>query len=88
MNRGGDIVRVRSHTCTGIISRPGGQSCDACAKQVHSQDVQQVIQRAMTETPKNGLNINYYSFKQLNNLVDLKEEKLKTYRLKVRLPSP
>ncbi|KAG8709531.1 hypothetical protein FRC09_000625, partial [Ceratobasidium sp. 395] len=82
MNRDGDRVFVRSHTCSGVVSTPGGSSCNACIDAVRSRGFQQVIQRATTETPANGLNIKYYSHRQVVDLLDTKEEKLKRYRLK------
>jgi hypothetical protein len=86
INRDGDIAHIRSHSCTGIASL-GRKSCNACIEQVHSREVQLIVRRAMTETPVNGLNIKYYTFKQLAELLDAKDEQLKKYRLKVCAPS-
>jgi len=42
-----------------------------------------MVRRTETEVPKNGLNIAYYSHKQVCDLLDTKDETLKKYRLYV-----
>ncbi|KAG8782175.1 hypothetical protein FRC12_021093 [Ceratobasidium sp. 428] len=87
MNREGDRVLVRSHACSGVISKPGSSSCEACSETIRSQEFLQIIRRAMADTPEPGLDPKYYSYRQLADLVAAKEETLKRYRLKVRTAS-
>ncbi|CEL58798.1 hypothetical protein RSOLAG1IB_12199 [Rhizoctonia solani AG-1 IB] len=77
----GDTIHICSHSCAGIVPDSQSESCDSCIEAAGSREVKSIVWRAETETPVNGLNLVYYSHKQLCDLLDAKEEKLKKYRL-------
>ncbi|KAG8697056.1 hypothetical protein FRC08_006762 [Ceratobasidium sp. 394] len=82
INRDGDVIQLRNHACTGFVLHPELGCCDACAKTLDLRVFKSMMQRAGTETPTNGLNRKYYSFKQLLDLVEDKDRTIKKYRLK------
>ncbi|KAG8679310.1 hypothetical protein FRC08_017059 [Ceratobasidium sp. 394] len=82
INRTGEILHVRSHSCTGFASQPGHPCCGACRDKLSSHELKSIVQRVHTEIPVNGLNIQYYSYRQLVGLIKTKDEELKKYRLK------
>ncbi|KAG9089573.1 hypothetical protein FRC06_001483, partial [Ceratobasidium sp. 370] len=82
IDRDGDVVRVRSHDCTGSVLHPELGCCHACARTLDLRIFKSLMKRAETETPTNGLNRKYYSYKQLLDLLESKDKIIKKYRLK------
>ncbi|CAE6517396.1 unnamed protein product [Rhizoctonia solani] len=80
-NRTGDAIRIRSHFCVGVVPDLQYGSCNPCIEAADSREVKSIIKRAETETPVNGLNLKYYSHKQVCTLVEGLQETLKKYRL-------
>ncbi|KAG8699972.1 hypothetical protein FRC09_006255 [Ceratobasidium sp. 395] len=82
INQAGDIIRLRSQRCTGRLPSPGLRSCDACAALYDLQRLKSLMQRMEDESPKNGLNYKFYCYRQMVDVVDVKNDKLKRLRLK------
>ncbi|KAG8695139.1 hypothetical protein FRC08_008010 [Ceratobasidium sp. 394] len=80
-NGTGEIVHIRSYACAGVAP-PGRPCCSVCTGVLWSQELRSIMQRMETETPANGLNTHYYSYKQISDLLDSKDDQLKKYRLK------
>lgn len=87
INNAGDVIHIRSRSCAVVVSQSGRQSCTPCAEQRDSRELKLIFERALTEAPVNGLNLRYYSQKQLADHLESKEEALKKYRLKACIPS-
>ena len=82
-NHFGDSLCVRSNTCTGFRPSIRYKSCVPCAEVASSREVKSILERMEDESPVNGLNLAFYSHKQLADLLYTKEEKLKKFRLQV-----
>ncbi|CUA75348.1 hypothetical protein RSOLAG22IIIB_05853 [Rhizoctonia solani] len=81
INCSGDVIRIRSSACVGVTPSTRYKSCIPCTEAVDSREVQSIIQRMENESPPNGLNLVFYSHKQLADVLESKEETLKKYRL-------
>ncbi|KAG8681361.1 hypothetical protein FRC11_001206, partial [Ceratobasidium sp. 423] len=80
-NSAGYTIHIRSYSCVHVRPTVHHKSCIPCAHAADSHEVRSIIQRTETEVPINGLNLVYYSHKQLADALDSKEELLKKYRL-------
>ncbi|CAE7224859.1 unnamed protein product [Rhizoctonia solani] len=83
INHAGDIMRIRSRGCLGILVGDKHQSCIPCSEAVDSREVKSIVHRMEADMPANGLNLAYYSHKQLRDALDATEEKLKNHRLRL-----